>query len=158
MDVSGSIGSPLGDGRYADILVGSFGKGKLVEAKIGGFISAKDEKVWERVQSKADILKDENSLQKIHQQLLLLPQHLDCLQKIRKKIISELSGFKVLHPHDTGWVVVVKYDDEKEKQDLIGYCSKNKYPYTECPRYIRINQKAISIEVKQMNSETYKYL
>lgn len=157
MDVSGSLGTSLCDGNYADILVGSFGEGKLVEAKVGGFISAKEGKMWERVKSKADIMKDENSLQKIHQQLLLLPKRIAYLQKIRKKIIQELSGFSILHPHDTGLVVVVKYHDEKEKQKLLEYCVRNNYPYTECPRYIRVNKKAISIEVKQMVLCTYSF-
>ena len=35
MDVSGSIATDLCDGKYADILVGSFGEWKLVEAKAG---------------------------------------------------------------------------------------------------------------------------
>lgn len=156
MDVSGSIGTPLGDGRYADILIGSFGDGKLVEANVGGFISVKDEKVWERVKSKVEALTGGISLQKIHTQLLLLPKRIAYLQKIRKKIIQELSGFNVLHPKDTGFVVVVKYDDEKEKQKIIEHCLKNDYPYTECPRYIRVNRKAISIEVKKMNSAVHK--
>ena len=149
MDVSGSIGTPLCDGRYADILVGSFGEWKLVEAKVGGFISCKDKKVWEKVKSQVEILKDENSLQKINEQLLQLVQRIDYLQELRKKVIMDLHDFDILYPQDTGFVVVVKYDDEKEKQDLIAYCAKHKYLYTECPRYIRVNTKAISIEVKK---------
>lgn len=149
LDVSGSIGTSLCDGKYADILISSFGEWKLVEAKVGGFISAKEEKVWERVKSKVEILADEISLQKIHQQLLLLPQRISYLQKLRNKVIRELSGFSFLHPHDVGFVVVVKYDGEKEKHQIIEYCTKNKYHYTECPRYIRVNSKAISIEVKR---------
>jgi len=151
LDVSGSIGTPLCDGRYADILVGSFGKDKLVNAGEGGFISANDRKVWEKIKGNVTVLDDQSSLQEIYQQLLLLPQRIDYLQKLRKKIIEELSGFSVLHPQDKGLVVVVKYEDEAEKEKIIGYCTRNKYPYTECPRYIRVNRPAISIEVKKIS-------
>ena len=37
----------------------------------------------------------------------------------------------------------------KEKKELIAYCEKNGYEYTECPRYIRVLENAISIEVKR---------
>ena len=40
MDVSGAIGTDLCDGRYADIMVASFRKWKLVDADVGGFISS----------------------------------------------------------------------------------------------------------------------
>ncbi len=151
MDVSGSIGTPLCDGKYADMLVGSFGKDKLINAGAGGFISSRDEKIWKKVKSNITILDDQSSLQKIYQQLLLLPERLDYLQRIKKKIIKELSEFSVLHPHDIGFVAVIKYGDEAEKHRIIEYCTKHKFPYTECPRYIRLNKLAISIEVKKMN-------
>lgn len=153
MDVSGSIGTPLCNGRHADILVGSFGEGKLVEAKVGGFISCKDGFIGEKIKNKASILDDEKSLKAIHQQLLYLPQRIDYLQKIRDRIILDLKKSGVIYPHDTGFVVVVKYEDETEKQMIIRYCAKNNYPYTQCPRYIRLNKPAISIEVKRMNLE-----
>ncbi|MBI4141867.1 hypothetical protein HY484_03010, partial [Candidatus Woesearchaeota archaeon] len=43
----------------------------------------------------------------------------------------------------------VKFNNEQEKQQLIDYCNKNKYEYTLCPRYIRVMDNAISIEVKK---------
>ena len=42
LDVSGSVGDELCDGKYADIVVGSFGKWKPVNLGYGGFISFKD--------------------------------------------------------------------------------------------------------------------
>ena len=149
MDVSGSIGTPLCDGKYADILVGSFGEGKLVEAKVGGFISCKDEKIWRRVNSAVNILADEKSLKVIHHHLLHLSARIEYLQKIRQDVLQDLSEFSIPYPQDIGFVVVVKYNDENEKQKIIGYCRKNNFAYTQCPRYIRINKPAISIELKR---------
>ena len=36
------------------------------------------------------------------------------------------------------------------KQRIIDYCNENNLEFTECPRYIRINEPAISIEVKRL--------
>ncbi len=149
MDVSGGIGTPLCNGTYADIMVGSFGEWKLVEAKVGGFISAKSELMWEKVKTKVEIFNDENSLHTIHRQLLQLPQRIAYLQTLRDKIMKDLDGFNILYPKDTGFVVVVEYNTTEKKQEIIGYCTKNKHHYTECPRYIRINKPAISIELKR---------
>ncbi len=149
MDVSGSIGTPLCNGKYADIMIGSFGEWKLVEAKVGGFISCKDKLMWEKVKTKVETLNDEKSLHTIHQQLLQLPTRIDYLQMLRDKIMKDLEGGTILYPDYTGLVVVVKYNSETEKQKVVDYCLKNKYHYTECPRYIRINKPAISIELKR---------
>lgn len=149
LDVSGSIGTALCDGKYADILVGSFGEWKLVEAKVGGFISAKDEQLWKKIKQKVQPLTDPDALEKVLKKLQELPARIDSLLKLRKKVIKDLSGFELVYPHDIGFVVVVKYSDENKKQKIIDYCRKNKFAYTQCPRYMRVNSPAISIELKQ---------
>ena len=148
MDVSGSIGTRLGRGRYADVLIGSFGEWKLVEAKGGGFVSCKDKKLFEKL--KLEVLVDEKRLQIILTEFKKLPTRIKFLLEKRKKILSDLNGFGIVHPEDLGLAVVVKYKGDSEKEKIITYCQKNKLPFSECPRYIRLNQKAISIEVKQL--------
>ncbi len=148
LDVSGSIGTPLCDGKYADLIIGSFGEWKLVEAKGGGFISTSDKKLFERL--KLELLEDGVQLQTILEHLNKLPERIKFLLEKRKKIIADLKDFEVVHPKDIGFVVMVKYHNEKDKSELVSYCKDNHLPYTECPRYIRLNQPAISIEVKQL--------
>src|SRR3989338_5391206 len=46
MEVSGSLGSDICDGRYADIMIGSFGKWKPISIGTGGFISFKAEEAY----------------------------------------------------------------------------------------------------------------
>ena len=149
MDVSGAIGTPLCNGKYADILVGSFGEWKLVEAKIGGFISSNDKDIWKKVITTIKPLEDAAALQKIEVKLRELPQRIEFLQRLKGKIIQDLRNYSLVYPTDRGFVVIVKYNSETEKQKVINYCIKNKYHYTECPRYIRINKPAISIELKR---------
>src|SRR3989338_10949169 len=47
MDVTGSIGTRLCDGNYADFCLGSFGKWKPVNLGYGGFLSAKEKEYFE---------------------------------------------------------------------------------------------------------------
>ncbi len=152
MDVSGSIGTPSCDGKYADVLVGSFREWKLVDAGVGGFISCKDKKVFDAVQkalSPADPGLDRADLAKLLQKLEELPERIRHLEQLREIIINDLSGFAVVHPDDFGIVVVVRYADEEEKEKILAYCRANELEWTECPRYIRVNEKAVSIEVKR---------
>ena len=149
LDVSGGIGTKLCDGEFADVLVCSFGKWKLVEAGKGGFISAKYSKVWDEIE--VEELRDSKLRKKILRELEKLPQRINKLTEIKQRIINDLSdSYKIIYPRDPGFVVVVEFKDEIEKEKLINYCQENDFPWTECPRYIRLNKPAISIEVKRL--------
>jgi hypothetical protein len=146
MDVAGSIGTKLCDGNYADFIVGSFGRWKLVDAGKGGFISGNDNF------EKLDIaeLDDQELLNKILEKLNGLDARIKFLLEKRKKVINDLVDYDIIHKNDLGFVVIIKFKDDTEKENLINYCKNNNLEWTECPRYIRINQKAISIEIKRL--------
>lgn len=150
MDVSGSVGTALCDGSYADILVGSFGEWKLVEAKAGGFLSCQHKTRFGKIKKNIQALDDEETIKVISKQIQGLKSRISFLTEKRQKIIRDLQQFSIVHPQDLGFVVVVKYKDAKEKENLINYCADNNLSWTECPRYIRLNQPAISIEVKRL--------
>ncbi len=160
LDVSGSIGTKIGtklcDGNYADILVCSFGEGKLIEAHTGGFISCKDKDIFESIKDSFKVLDEGDAedkqwkLKLILKKIEELPQRIKFLTEKRKKVLSDLIDFDLVNKNHLGFVVVVKYNSETEKEKIISYCQKNNLEYTECPRYIRLNQKAISIEVKRL--------
>jgi hypothetical protein len=147
LDTSGSIGTKLCDGNYADIILASFGKWKLVEARVGGFISCKDKTLFNKLE--LEHLNDENSLNIIEKNLNLLPERIKFLTEARSKIINDLQDFNILNKDHLGFVVVIEFNDE-EKDQIINYCKKNNLEYTLCPRYIRVNKKAISIEIKRL--------
>ncbi|MBU1974541.1 MAG: hypothetical protein KKH52_04045 [Nanoarchaeota archaeon] len=148
MDVSGSIGTSFCDGNYADVLVGSFGKWKLVEARVGGFISCRDHNIFKNLV--VNELKDEGKLNVILECLNGLKERIKFLLSRRKKIIEDLCEFEIVRANELGFVVVVKYGSEQEKEKILKYCQNNQLEYTECPRYIRLNEPAISIEVKRL--------
>ncbi len=151
MDVSGSLGTPLGNGNYADILVGSFGKWKLVDAKTGGFISTNDKGTWGKLKPNITILENSNALSTVQAKLDGLQQRIAQLQQLQKKILVDLQELNPIYCHDAGFVVVVKYITEDEKKEILAYCVKHQLAYTQCPRYIRVNKAAISIELKQIS-------
>ena len=152
MDVSGCIGTSLCKGDYADIIVGSFGEWKLIEAHVGGFVSSNNLNLL----NKMNLIKLSNNedLKKINQKIDELPERIKSLLTIRKKVIADLSsnGFSnnIIHPTGLGFVVVVAFSNEAEKEKLVSYCKENILEWTECPRYIRVNRKAISIEIKRI--------
>ena len=150
MDVSGGIGTELCNGQYADLIVGSFGKWKLIDVGNGGFISCKNSKLWDKLIFNDKILSDDNILIKILQKIEGLPKRINELNLSREKILQELIELPIIYPKDVGFVVVIKFNNEREKGKILKYCEKNDLPYTECPRYIRLNDSAISIEVKRL--------
>ena len=100
--------------------------------------------------NKIKVLDDQEVLIKIQVELLNLPERINKLDFLHDKIVNDLSGKKIIYPNSRSYVVIIKYNSDKEKEKLISYCQENDFPWTECPRYIRINKPAISIEIKRL--------
>ncbi len=143
-DASGAIGDrKLCNGKYSDIIIGSFERSGPARANYGGFISVSNLKYLESI---SDIL----SMFKTHESLYLdlkdnlnkkrLKDMLDKSEAVKK----DLNKFEILHADKRGINVIVKFDPA-----VIKYCHQNGYHYTLCPNYIRVNEKAISIELKR---------
>ncbi|MBT4935669.1 hypothetical protein HOL21_02270 [Candidatus Woesearchaeota archaeon] len=150
VDVSGAIGTPLCDPQHADILVGSFGRWKPINAKVGGFVSCREEKVWDKVFRGMKPLTNDDMISQIYDSFQELPHRVAKLVLIRDKVLKDLADFDIVHPYDNGFVVVIRYHSKEAKSAIIDYCKENGLEYTECPRYIRLNDKAISIEIKRL--------
>jgi len=143
-DVSGSLGTD--SAKYGDLVVSSFGKWKPVNLEYGGFIATSNNEYYTEFDaSYFDDRRYEQLLKKIDE----LPEKLKKYQETRKKILEELGSFNIIHKDKQGINVAIKYDDDEVKQRIIDYCKENKLEFTECPRYIRVNENAISIEVKR---------
>jgi len=141
-DISGSIGTEAA--KAGDILVCSFGEDKPLNYGKGGLIAVENKDFFNLTKI------DEEELKDINQKIIDLPQRLFLLKKVSKKIKQDLKDYDIIHKDKEGINVVIKFNSEKEKKELIDYCNKNKYEYTECPRYIRVMTDAISIEVKRL--------
>jgi len=140
-DCCGSIGTDAA--KLGDIIVGSFGKWKPVWLGHGGFI-ASDEKL--SVEENFDFSKEKE----LASHLESLDSRLKKIHEACSKIKKDLSDFDIIKKDSKGLVVIVKFRNDKERSEIVKYCEANNYQYTECPRYIRSNEKAISIEVKRL--------
>ncbi|MBU0472268.1 MAG: hypothetical protein KKF89_01860 [Nanoarchaeota archaeon] len=144
-DVSGSVGT--GQAMIGDMIIGSFGKWKPLDLEEGGFVACDYDVSFDFFRE----FEVEFDFEKLHQKLLDLKEKLLFFDMIHNKIVHDLSDYDVVHKDAVGINVIVKFSSEAEKEKLIKYCNENNYEFVECPRYIRILEQAISIEVKRLN-------
>lgn len=142
-DASGSMGTELCS--IGDIIICSFGKDKPVNLHYGGciaFDSGEFEGTFDQTRKK-----------ELNKELDRLFVKLSEWEKLNLKIKNDLKSFEIIHPDKRGINVAVKFGSDSEKEKIIDYCRKNSYEYTLCPRYIRVNCNAVSIEIKRINSK-----
>jgi hypothetical protein len=142
-DVSASIGTQYA--KYGDFCVGSFGEHKPVELRIGGFIGSDIELSIEH----SDFDNAEN-MERLLSELDHLQRKLDFWDGRRKLIMHDLNNSNILHKDSKGINIVVAYETESEKENLINYCDSHQLEYVLCPNYIKVNRQAISIEIKRI--------
>jgi hypothetical protein len=150
LDITGSIGKH-DYGKFCDFSVCSFGEAKPVNLGYGGFVSACKKEYFDEPE---DIFVtssfEEGYYSRLLEKLKSLKERHRLFEKVNKKIKKELSDFEILHKDSDGINVIVKFKDENEKKKIIDYCEKNRLEFTICPRYIRVKEKAVSIEVKRL--------
>lgn len=147
-DVSGSIGTE--NAKIGDIIIGSFGKDKPVNLHYGGFIATNTDEQFENCNF------NQQKTAELKKQLEQLKNRQEMFTKINNKIKTELANYEILHKNLKGINVIVKFNNEKEKQEIIKYCENNNYEYTLCPKTIRVLDTAISIEVKRQTTGEIK--
>ncbi|MFQ5474233.1 MAG: DegT/DnrJ/EryC1/StrS family aminotransferase [Candidatus Nanoarchaeia archaeon] len=153
-DATGAIGDEeLCNGEHSDIIVGSFGKWKPVDNAYGGFISVKDPEYFRKGKEVLSATNFFPEFDKLKDKLKCVKQKLELMLKLQKEVKKELEqlGVKVLHANLRGLNVVVKPMKPEQKEEIIKYCDDNLFNYVECPRYIRVDEDAISIELKRLN-------
>jgi len=145
-DASGAIGdTKLCNGKWSDITVGSFGKWKPVNYGYGGWISTNEKSYFEKI-------RDVVSMFKVHERFyrdimkFIRKNKFKKLIKLSAKVKEDLKDFDVIHRDKRGVNVVVKFDPK-----VIDYCKEKDYQHILCPNYIRVNERAVSIELKRLN-------
>ncbi|PIN87295.1 hypothetical protein COV19_00225 [Candidatus Woesearchaeota archaeon CG10_big_fil_rev_8_21_14_0_10_44_13] len=158
-DATGAIGmsdDSLCNGKYSDIIVGSFGRWKPVNLGTGGFISTDKKEYFEKTEDIYPGLEFDGDAEKLLEKLEDAEKRtlffLEKSKKIRKDLKKE--GFDVFHAEKRGLNAVVGFKNDAEKQKLIDYCSKNGYEFVLCPKDIRVDENAVSIEVKRLEMQS----
>ena len=141
-DASGALGMKrLKEEKCLGIIVASFGKWKAVDLGYGGCIASdltlpeeKFEGVWD--------------FSKLHQKLCDSTRRVETLIRITDEVKKQLGNRKIFiyHMNKKGIVALTEKSDE-----VVKYCKEKGYEYTLCPRYVRINEEAISIEIKRLD-------
>ncbi|EKF86316.1 DegT/DnrJ/EryC1/StrS family aminotransferase [Methanobacterium formicicum] len=159
-DASGSVGDPqkkLACGDHSHVLVASTGSPKMVNVGNGGFISTSDQGM---VNDMSFILKTLQGspvtcaglVEEIKRAPESLVKTINACEFIKKEIES------ALHPKKRGINIAIPHDEPKSVARLL----RNKLQVngggmiTTCPRYDRINQPAICLEVKNLDIHCLK--
>ena len=152
-DSCGSIGdTKLCNGKYADMTVGSFGNWKPISYGYGGWISVR-EKRW------FDNAREVMSMCKVHERFyrdimkFIRKNKFKKLIKLNKIVKDDLKDFDIIHRDKRGLNVVVKFDPK-----VTEYCKEKGFQHILCPNYIRVNEMAISIELKRLDLDRIKEL
>lgn len=146
-DVSGTIGRK--ESKFGDIILGSFGEWKPVEVKYGGFI-AFDNPGFGKFFKVNFSRKVKDFYEELEEKLRDLPARLKKIDETTQKIKEQLKDYDVIHRESKGLVVIARFSNDEEKMRLMDYCKLYGYEFTVCPRYIRVLDNAISIEVKRL--------
>jgi hypothetical protein len=154
-DASAGIGDRkkrLGNGNYSDIIIASTGSPKIINVGTGGFIST----------SSSEILKKSKVAQKLSKTSQIVCSGICSeLENVGEKLELTLNATdhvknntdNVIHADKRGVNAIISYDNAKE----IGWNLKKVLPIdksgfiTTCPNYNRVKQKAIAVEIKNLD-------
>jgi hypothetical protein len=155
-DASGAVSHKnLCNGQVSDIIVGSFGRWKIVNLGYGGFLSIKQKLLTQQVKD-SDILSLIKTIHidydALYAKLQQAPARLDfLLQKTKEvKALCRKEKFPLIHENAEGIAVFVKFKADKEKKNILACAEKLGIKTKECPLYIKVMEKAISFEIKRL--------
>lgn len=155
LDVTGCIGdNKLCNGDYADFTLSSFGRWKPVNVGYGGFVSTQKKEYFDKAK---EIFKttsfDKKYFPLLEKKLKALDKRLEFFYKKAIKVKNDLKNSDIIHKDKKSINVIVKFNSDKQKEKIINYCKTNNLEYTLCPRYIRVMDNAISIEIKRLEAK-----
>jgi hypothetical protein len=150
-DATGSIGYE--EASIGDVILGSFKSEKPVDLGTGGFIATSNPDYASFI--KKSVEEPEGlDLALLYEKLCAVKARQAFFRKVNQKIKADLSGFPIIHEENRkGINVIVRLTDPVAKDAIVTYCDSNGFEYTECPRYIRVTDPAISIEVKRLSEK-----
>lgn len=152
-DASAGIGDEKNNlGKNCDIILASTGSPKMINVGSGGFISTDDEEVFKKTALPQKLSKTsqiicsgiDNELDRVKENLEL---SVNATDHVKKHIPN------TIHQNKRGLNVIISHDDAKSicwdlKKTLI--TDKSGF-ITTCPNYNRVKQKAICIEIKNLD-------
>ena len=159
-DASAGIGDKqnlLGNGNYSDIIIASTGSPKIINVGSGGFISSSDSEIFKRTSLPQKLSKTSqivcggicSELENVTEKLEV---SLNATEHVKNNIDTSI------HADKRGVNVIIPHANAKE----ISWNLKKSLPIdrsgfiTTCPNYNRIKQKAIAVEIKNLDYDCLK--
>ena len=159
-DASAGIGDKnnrLGNGKYSDIIIASTGSPKIINVGSGGIISTNNDEIFKST-SIAQKLSKTNEIicSGIYAELENVGEKLDNTLNATEHLKNNIEH--TIHARKRGVNVIIQCSNPK---DIIWKLKRslpiNKSGFiTTCPNYNRIKQKAIAIEIKNLDYECLK--
>ena len=146
-DASGSIGSE--QAKHGDLIFASFGRHKPVDLGYGSFIATDNKELYSKLAGN-NTLKVTIDYNRLYGRLARLNGRITLLNKINQKIKKELGNYDIIHKEKQGFNIIVKYKNDSELSAILSYCERNKYEFVLCPKYIKVLETAVSIEVVRL--------
>lgn len=146
-DVAASIGTKAA--THGDIILGSFGRAKPLPLEEGGFLAFPEDELPEPF----DSLKEPDLDYAL---LLALLDSLDNRCVRMRAFASRLKSFlpkdSLIHPSLEGYNVLASFTTDEQREMLINKARTfyEDIEYTLCPRYIRVDEPAVSFECKRL--------
>lgn len=147
----------LGNGKYSDIILASTGSPKIINVGSGGFITTNKPEVFEKTKLTQKITKTNEIISAgIYTELNFTKDNLKKTMKGTKYLKDNLEN--VIHKDKRGVNVIIKDNNPKKlaynlkKELIIDYNSF----ITKCPNYNRVKEKAVAIEIKNLEVTSLK--
>ncbi len=159
-DASGAICDSKGllaNGDYSDIIVCSTGSPKIVNVNDGGFLSTNDETIFDENKILLNSFKsNEITASGIATELGFASKNLDDLIEATSDLKSNLDN--IIHHDMRGINLILKSDNPKELATNLKNEFKldNHSMITRCPNYNRLKEKAVAIEIKNLDYSELK--
>ena len=154
-DASAGIGDKkklLGNGKYSDVILASTGSPKMINVGSGGFISTDNEEIFKNSSMPQKLSKtNEIVCSGIYAELDNVKNNLEVTLNATEHLKKHMTN--TIHAKRRGVNVIIPTDDAKEiSWKLKKTLTIDKSGFiTTCPNYNRVKQKAISIEIKNLD-------
>ena len=154
-DASAGIGDKqnrLGNGNYSDIIIASTGSPKIINVGSGGFISTDIDEIFKKTSLQQKLSKTSQIIcSGICSELENITEKLEVSLNATNYVKNNIKT--AFHKDKRGLNVIIPHDNAKE----ISWNLKRSLPIdksgfiTTCPNYNRIKQKAIAVEIKNLD-------
>lgn len=153
----GDVEEKLGNGKYSDIIIASTGSPKIINTTSGGIISTNNKQLFEKTKIEQKIVKTNEIIASgISVELENIEEKLQTTINACNYLKNNLDD--VIHPDKRGLNIIIKDPSPKEltwklKENL----KTNKSGFiTRCPNYNRLKEKAVAIEIKNLDYSCLK--